>query len=233
MGYWCKVCHEHIPCSCGKTIEDGYREYLESYENEKRIEEDMQRKQEEHEKKLKEAALWVNQSQGCQNCNGTGCRLCQKDFIDEAQVQEEVPLLDTYVYDEYPERQPQDISLPDENDITVITDTAQVARTTQAQKKAILIVGVGAMGLFAVIFIVAMIVKRSRKAKEKARNAIIVETAFIPISDKTASGYDEEKGAFVMECEKGIVVSDDKRAVDEGSIPVVLHTFMSEKEFKS
>ncbi len=104
---------------------------------------------------------------------------------------------------------------------------------TQAQKKIILVTGLGAMGLFAIIFIVAIVTKKRRKAMEKARDAIIVETSLLPISDKKATGHDEEKGIFVFENEKDFVLSDDKKTLDDASIPVMVHSYTSEKDLKN
>ncbi len=85
-------------------------------------------------------------------------------------------------------------------------------KMTPAQKKMFLGAGIGAMSACALLFIVAIILKRRRKAAEKARDAIIVETGLLPLS---YSSVDLEK--------------NDPKRIGKGEI----HSCKSEKEVES
>ncbi len=212
MGWYCDDCNMHEPCNCGKAT------LLRIEYEKKMIEEEMEWKRIEEEKA----------QQGWHpSCNDPSCWRCKKDEKQE----ENDPPPEIYVYEEIQEPilPQQDTSIIEYDSIDQVDQ--KPTTITRAQKKAILVISIGAMGLFAVIFIVAIIMKRKRKALEKARDAIIVETSLIPISDKKVGGVDEEKGRYVFEDEKGVVFSDEKKLAVDGSIPVNSHT--SEKEFKN
>ncbi len=69
-------------------------------------------------------------------------------------------------------------------------------------KKTILAFGVGGMSLFAMLFITAIVIKKRRRAQEKARQAIMVETGFFPSSMEM--GYiDDKKIPAADDMEKG------------------------------
>ncbi len=99
-------------------------------------------------------------------------------------------------------------------------------RITPAQKKIILLMSTGAMGLFALIFIVAILMKQRRKAMEKARDAIIVESGLLPVSG-SQMGFAVEKDPSY---------GDDKK-VDSSSHQYAgqtsAHSFISEKQLKN
>ncbi len=69
------------------------------------------------------------------------------------------------------------------------------------QKKIFLGVNLDAMGLFALIFMLAILMKMRRKAMKKARDAIIVDTSFVHYSSQMM--------------EKGFIGNDSKKTDSE------------------